>query len=200
MAELQRNPGPRCKTVDGGADTSIPSPGRKTANRRRHGPAGSAIPPAVRRVLRPINAPPARETSIRRKPPAPHARRITPPGTLHSSAGDWSPSGNSILFARRVSPERHNSLWTVRPGGSRLREIRLRGATPCGGLISTPTTRGCIHPRWSPDGTKIIFSLITKQGGREIENVYIVNADGTGLTQVTREGNTDVTPDWGRAR
>jgi Tol biopolymer transport system component len=128
------------------------------------------------------------------------ARRITPRGTLHRSAGDWSPTGNSILFARRVSPESHTSLWTVRPDGSRLREIRLGGSTPCGGPIASPTTGGCIHPRWSPDGTKIIFTLFSKQGGREIENVYIVNKDGTGLTQVTREGNTDGTPDWGRAR
>jgi TolB protein len=121
-------------------------------------------------------------------------RRITPPGTLISSPGDWSPLGNGIVFARRVSADANNSLWVVRPDGSGLREIRLRGGSACGG------SRGCIHPRWSPDGKRIVFSIVTANGGGEIENVYTVKADGTGLTQITRTGNTDGTPDWGRAR
>ena len=124
-------------------------------------------------------------------------RRITPPGTLHSSPGDWSPSGNRILFARRVTPQRHNSLWTVRRDGSGLLEIRLQGTPLCGASFSSPNARGCIHPRWSPDGRRIIFGIVTFDGSREIENVYTANADGSGVAQVTR-GGQDETPDWGR--
>lgn len=127
-------------------------------------------------------------------------RRITPRGTLHTSPGDWSPSGNKILFARRVNPRRYNSLWVVRRDGSGLREIRLQAQPACGGPISDPDSRGCIHPRWSPDGKKIIFSIFTATATGEVENVYTVNADGTGLTQVTHGGAADGTPDWGRAR
>jgi Tol biopolymer transport system component len=127
-------------------------------------------------------------------------RRITPPGTIHSSPGDWSPSGNRIIFARRVNTHRHNSLWVVRSDGSGLRELRLQGAPPCGGSISSSTARTCIHPRWSPDGRKIIFGIVRRKGGGgEIENVYIANADGTGVTQITRGGG-DEAPDWGRTR
>ena len=116
------------------------------------------------------------------------------------SPGDWSPSGNRIVFARRVNNQTHNSLWVVRADGSGLREIRLQGVPPCGGLLSTPGARGCIHPRWSPDGTKIIFDIATPKGKGEVESIYIANADGTGVTQVTRGGWEDDAPDWGRAR
>lgn len=125
-------------------------------------------------------------------------RRITPLGTLHSSSGDWSPSGNKILFAQRVNPRRYDSLWVMRRDGSGLREIRLQGVPPCGGPLSNG--RGCIHPRWSPDGRKIIFGIVTFDGSREIATVYIANADGSGVVQVTSRGQwEDEHPDWGRA-
>ena len=38
----------------------------------------------------------------------------------------------------------------------------------------------------------IVFTRSTSDG----ENIYIVNADGTGLQQVT-DGNTDDNADWG---
>lgn len=126
-----------------------------------------------------------------------HLRRITPPGTIVSSPGDWSPQGNTIVFARRVSAGMRRSLWVVHSDGSGLREIRLQAQPACGGPIADPASRSCIHPRWSPDGKKIIFSLWTETTTGEVENVYTVNADGTGLTQVTQGGVADGTPDWG---
>jgi Tol biopolymer transport system component len=124
-------------------------------------------------------------------------RPITPAGTIVSSPGDWSPQGNAIVFARRVRADRRTSLWVVNPDGSGLREIRLQAQPACGGPISDPTSRGCIHPRWSPDGKKIIFSISTENATGEVESVYTVNSDGTGLTQVTHGGEADGTPDWG---
>jgi Tol biopolymer transport system component len=132
-------------------------------------------------------------------------RPITPPGTLISlsSPGDWSPQGNEILFARRTGEDMRNSLWVVHADGSGLHEIRVQGEPACGGPIADPTSRGCIHPRWSPDGKKIIFGSVTAtaDGGTEndgeTENIYTVNADGTGLTQVT-PGPEDEAADWGQ--
>lgn len=126
-------------------------------------------------------------------------RRIAPPAPQLSS-GDWSPSGNWILFARRLNAQAHNSLWAVRPNGRGLHEIRLQGVPPCGGQLGTAGARGCIHPRWSPDGTKIIFGIATPKGQGEVETIYIANADGSGVTQVTRGGWEDEAPDWGRTR
>jgi TolB protein len=126
-------------------------------------------------------------------------RRITPPGTIFtlSAMGDWSPQGNTILFGRRVNAGRRTSLWVVHSNGTGLREIKLQARPACGGPISDPASRGCIHPRWSPDGKKIIFTSFTTDAEGEVENVYSVNADGSGLTQITQGGASDGTADWG---
>jgi Tol biopolymer transport system component len=46
-------------------------------------------------------------------------------------------------------------------------------------------------PKWSPDGSKILFVV------QEIWNLYTINTDGTGLTQITdfRSNNGDWSPD-----
>ena len=65
---------------------------------------------------------------------------------------------------------------------------------PCGGSFSEASSAGCYAPDWSPDGSMIVFTRSSSDGGTE--NIYIVNADGTGLRQVT-DGGTDDNPDWG---
>ena len=57
-----------------------------------------------------------------------------------------------------------------------------------GGTKADPNTEGCFQPTWSPDGTKIAF-------GRSDE-IYTVNADGTGLRQVTDAPGSE-SPEWG---
>jgi TolB protein len=48
-----------------------------------------------------------------------------------------------------------------------------------------------VLPKWSPDGNQILF------GVRHVWNLYIINIDGTGLTQLTdfRSNNGDWSPD-----
>jgi Tol biopolymer transport system component len=121
-------------------------------------------------------------------------RQITPPGTLIQigNPGDWSPQGNEIVFARRITADMRTTLWVVHSDGSGLRQIHVEGLG-CGGPISDPTARGCFQPRWSPDGTKIVFTIFTAAAGRDI---YTVNPDGTGLTPIT-SGGLSSSPDWG---
>ena len=52
---------------------------------------------------------------------------------------------------------------------------------------------GCHERRWSPDGTKIIFAANSSATGT---NIYIANADGTGLSEITADGGDD-DPSWG---
>ncbi len=125
-----------------------------------------------------------------------HARRITPARTLVSSGGDWSAQGNEIVFSRHVTADLRSSLWVVHANGSGLHEIHVHGQPSCGGPFSDPTAKGCFDPHWSPDGKKIVFTRGDRTSPDDVSNIYTVNADGTGLTQVTH-GGSDNFPDWG---
>jgi TolB protein len=121
-------------------------------------------------------------------------KQITPTGTLLSSDGDWSPQGNEIVFSQHVTPDVRSSIWVVHADGTGLHEIPVQAEPACGGAFSDPTSQACFGPRWSPDGTKIVFARGTS--GDNDSNIYTVNIDGTGLTQVTH-GERDQLPDWG---
>lgn len=119
---------------------------------------------------------------------------ITPPGMAltEDQLGSWSPSGAHILFSGHADSEHSTAIWEVNPDGSGLHQVPIPG---CGGALSDPTTVGCLRPRWSPDGTKFAFDRFDPNGG--LHHIYTVNADGSGLFQVTRSGFDDEAPDWG---
>jgi len=121
-------------------------------------------------------------------------KQILPPAVSAGFALDWSPQGNEIVFSRRVTPDVHSSIWIVHADGSGLREVDIQPSTACGGANADPSADGCFGPGWSPDGTKIVFAK--GQNGDVDANVYTVNIDGSGLTQVTHTGGSQ-SPDWG---
>jgi TolB protein len=122
-------------------------------------------------------------------------KRILPPEMqANCCTFNWSPQGNDIAFSRHVTPDVHSSLWIVHSDGTGLRPVNVPSSLGCGGANSDPSTVGCLEPAWSPDGTKIAFA-----SGLNLDvdgNIYVVNVDGTGLTQVTHTGGSQV-PDWG---
>jgi Tol biopolymer transport system component len=56
----------------------------------------------------------------------------------------------------------------------------------------TTDATGAAHPAWSADGTKIAF-VSGRDGNNEI---YVMNADGTGQTRLTNDPGEDVDPSW----
>jgi len=108
-----------------------------------------------------------------------------------SHSGSWSPNGDDILFVARESERHHKAIWIVNADSGEPEQLPI---TPeCGGPSAEPGTFGCYWPSWSPDGDRIVFTR--SDGVGTTESIYIVNADGSGLVQVT-DGEDDQ-PDWG---
>jgi TolB protein len=134
-------------------------------------------------------------------------RKIAP--CCSNSAESWSPRGNEIVFSRNAGDDVHSSIWLVHSDGSGLREVNVQvpvGEYACGAPVSDPefefhpwedpAVGDCSNPRWSPDGKKIVFDRGDAALGH---NVYTVDADGSGLTQVTHGGadQSNGDADWG---
>jgi Tol biopolymer transport system component len=69
------------------------------------------------------------------------------------------------------------------------------GAKPNRELFSpVPTSFG--SPTWSPDGCKIVFVRRLEQGGRTSAEVYVMNADGTGVKRLTHNRIDEVSAVW----
>lgn len=94
-------------------------------------------------------------------------RQITPRGVGARSAR-WSPNGRLIAFTSCCGAPQ---VWLVHPDGSGLREVTV----PTSG--STSWT-----PVWSPDGTKLLFQRVDRDGSVDL---LTVSVDGTGLSKVT---------------
>jgi Tol biopolymer transport system component len=121
-------------------------------------------------------------------------KQITPADFDLSSFGSWSPQGNDIVFSRHVTPDVHSSIWVVHTDGTGLHEINVQPTSACGGANADPNAEGCNEPTWSPNGTKIAF---VRSHSNDVDGeIYTVNTDGTGLTQVTHAPGSG-SPDWG---
>ena len=69
---------------------------------------------------------------------------------------------------------------------------RPRPSLALASALSTGTSNPCTNP--SPDGTKIAF---VRSHNNDVDGeIYTVNVDGTGLTQVTHAPGSG-SPDWG---
>lgn len=121
-------------------------------------------------------------------------RRISPRGVVvaDTTAGRWAPSDDRILFVAHEAEDHHKAIWVVNADGSNPHRLPI--APGCGGPLSDPESFGCYSPSWSPDGQWIVFVRSAPDGSEE--NLWIVNADGSGLVQLT-DGGFDDQPDWG---
>ena len=104
-------------------------------------------------------------------------RRLTP-YTLNASDPKWSRDGTQILFNSYDEPVagKDANIYTIRIDGTGLRQL-------------THYTGGKLQAYvddWSPDGTQIVFHLIGRQAGRPINQLFIMNANGSGARQLTQ--------------
>jgi Tol biopolymer transport system component len=118
-----------------------------------------------------------------------HRHQILAPGLRPGGRPDWSPDGKTILF--RTHPGNDSSgyganLFTIRPDGSALR--RLTHNTTGGRLL---------EGSYSPDGKQIVFETSAGAVGGSHPDVFVMDADGTHVRQLTRTANFETEADWG---
>ena len=108
-------------------------------------------------------------------------------GTLLFASPAWAtfPGANGqITFAALPTPGAPGmQIYTIEPNGTGLRQI-------------THLDGNATSPHWSPDGTRIVFEL-DHPTGEPLCSVEIMNADGSGLTDLTGSQNgCDATPSF----
>ena len=100
----------------------------------------------------------------------------------------WSPDGEEIVFVTLnggvavIDSEGRDGRYVVPELGRAFSAI----------LYS---------PSYSPDGTRIVLAAqgwedYEQSGGRQDYQIYVVNADGTGLTQITTDRADHWSPSW----
>lgn len=94
--------------------------------------------------------------------------------SLNPQSPDWAPNGRTIVFASSAG-----ALYLVERDGSGLERV----LEPEGGC-------GAQYPAFSPDGTRIVYTLDCSDGG-----LFTMDVDGADVRQVT-SNRRDLQPAW----
>jgi Tol biopolymer transport system component len=117
-------------------------------------------------------------------------RVTTSPDTYSDLPFGYSPDGSRILF-NRVSDFFPHALYAVNPNGTGL----LRLSPPELSVVDNESY-DVISADWSPDGSQVAFAAAWKDGRGRGTALYVVNADGTGLRQITPSGIGALSAQW----
>ncbi len=90
-----------------------------------------------------------------------------------------SPDGSKIAYLKNDAASGAAELYVMNSDGSGIRQL-------------TQNDSDDYNPVWSPDSTKIAYESYEGDTGR---NIFVINSDGTGKTQVTNVYEA-TTPDW----
>jgi TolB protein len=109
--------------------------------------------------------------------------------TADESFPVWSPDGSQIAYSASTGG------WNT-VGNSQTYEIYVMDADGTNVRQLTDNTAYDGNPRWSPDGSLLVFSSDVAESGHW--EIYVMNADGTDVKRVTHTpaGVTAINPVW----
>ncbi len=94
----------------------------------------------------------------------------------------FSPDGKSITYVRYASDGKNTCLCTINADGSNQMQL-------------TDVSMGLVwRPCYSPDGSHIVFQCLKPQ--KNDFDLYVVDRNGNGLTQLTINNSFDGEPYW----
>jgi len=103
---------------------------------------------------------------------------------VYDSHPVWSPDGKKIAFIS--NRDYHFSLYVMNADGSNSHLV-------------TDKVLELGEPAWSPDGARVAFSA-GKRGtfgfDKPVSDIYLINIDGSELTQLTRNSGMNGSPNW----
>jgi Tol biopolymer transport system component len=109
-------------------------------------------------------------------------------GLVIDSSGAWSPDGSQIAFTRVA--DTGTGLYVMNADGSDpVLVLPAQDPDP-----SEPSwfPYAPYEPAWSPDGSRIAFSMNAQHSA----SIYVMDADGSGVVQLTDGQNYDTAPVW----
>lgn len=118
------------------------------------------------------------------EPDGTDARPLTTGGRRGKFDPAWSSDGAHIVFASNALSGRPRGRIEVMDADGQNRHT----------VVGTSSSLFAADPTWSPDGTQMAFCLINIRRNRQW--IWVVDADGTDLTLLSKIGRNDCEPDW----
>ena len=119
-----------------------------------------------------------------------------------SSDGIYSPLDSSLSFGSSFDLF---ALSMLQAGGAKIvfssnrdgnSQIYTMNADGSGQVRLTNNGANDDSPRWSPNGTKILFQSDRDNPSTGYNDIYVMNSDGTGQTRLTTDPNDDSSASW----
>jgi Tol biopolymer transport system component len=151
-------------------------------------------------------------------------RLTSSPDGGHDIPGDYSGDGSELFFARWDGIGSSGPIMAVGMNGADPRQVTAEGygmpsLSPDGQTlvavrdkqlyliaadgssanpitIPEPAPAGDFWPSWSPDGSWIVFQMLSRKHGPGVMAIARVRPDGSGLFQITDSTSEESFPDW----
>jgi TolB protein len=105
----------------------------------------------------------------------------------------WAPQGHRIVFQRM----KHRDGWIASLWTLEFEQGEVRNLT----TLYSSDEWAAINPAWSPDGRHIVFATAGRNRARpggldHADNLWVIEADGTGPVRLTTSSAGDWMPTW----